>query len=72
MEYTHIFAQIAAQNHTTVEEVRREMEHAMLEGYENPDPGILARWASLPRQGDIPTPEELIEHVVRLIECEQI
>lgn len=63
--YTHIFEEIAARNHTTVEEVRREMELAIRVGFNNPDPKVQAQWAKIPRKGDIPTPDELITYVVR-------
>jgi hypothetical protein len=63
--YTHIFEEIAARNHTTVEEVRREIEAAIRAGFNNPDPKVQAQWAKIPRKGDIPTPEELITYVVR-------
>lgn len=47
----------------TVAEVRKQMELAMLEGLNNPDPAIQARWKMIPCKGDIPTPEELITYI---------
>jgi hypothetical protein len=63
--FTHIFERIAAEHHTTLEEVRREMEVAIRVGINNPDPKVQAQWAKIPRKGDIPTPDELITYVVR-------
>ena len=51
---------IAAQHHTTVEAVRLEMKQAMLAGLLNPDPEVQATWKSIPCEGEVPTPEELI------------
>jgi len=51
---------IAAQHHTTVETVRLEMKQAMLAGLLNPDPKVQATWKSIPCEGEVPTPEELI------------
>ena len=39
---------------------RREMEIAMLEGYNNPDPAVQAEWAKAPFAGRIPSVEEFI------------
>lgn len=71
-DYTHIFEQIAAENHTTVAEVRREMEITIRAGFENPDPEVQAQWAKVPRKGDIPTPDELIRYVVRQAKNENV
>lgn len=63
--FTHIFERIAAEHNTTVEEVRQEIEAAILAGFNNPDPKVQEQWAKIPRRGDIPTPDELITYVVR-------
>ena len=51
---------VAAQHHTTVEAVRLEMKQAVLAGLLNPDPEVQATWKSIPCEGEVPTPEELI------------
>lgn len=63
-DYTHIFNQIAMKNHTTVAEVRREMELAIRMAFANPDPKIQDAWAKIPYKGEEPTPEEVITYVV--------
>lgn len=63
-DYTHIFDQIAKKNHTTVEEVRREMELAIRMAFGNPDPKIQEEWAKIPYEGKEPTPEEVITYVM--------
>jgi hypothetical protein len=64
-DYTHIFERIAAENHATVTDVRREMEIAIRAGFENPDPKVQAEWAKIPYKGEFPTPEEVMTYVVR-------
>jgi len=56
--------EVARQNNTTVEEVRKEIKLAMLVGLCNPDPNVQAMWKEVPRAGDVPTPEELIDYMV--------
>jgi hypothetical protein len=63
----HLFERIAAENNTTVEEVRKEIELAIRAGLANPDPKVRAEWAKIPKAGEIPTPEETIAYCVRQI-----
>lgn len=51
---------VARKEGLTVEEVRASMMEAIEEAFSNPDPIIQARWAQIPCEGEIPTPEELI------------
>ena len=45
--------EVARKNHTTVEEVRKEI----------PDPAIQKRWNAIPHAGDTLTPEDFITYV---------
>ena len=56
--------EVARQNNTTVEEVRKEIKLAMLVGLCNPNPAVQATWKEVPCAGEVPTPEELIEYIV--------
>ena len=56
--------EVARQNNTTVEEVRKEIKLAMLVGLCNPDPAVQATWKEIPCVGEVPTPEELINYMV--------
>jgi len=67
---THILKRIAAQHHTTVEEVRREMNVAIRAGINHPDPAVRAQWVKIPRKGEIPTPEDLIAYTVQQVSKE--
>ena len=58
-----ILAHIAAQNNTTIQEVRREMELAMRAGQSSTDPAVQALWRSIPRKGSQLALEELIEYL---------
>ena len=51
--------EVARKNHTTVEEVRKEIRLAMC----NPDPAIQKRWNAITHAGDILTPEDFITYV---------
>ena len=53
-------AEVARRDGITVAEVRAAMIEAIEEGYNSTDPLVQARWAEIPREGEIPTPEELI------------
>jgi len=55
-----IMMRIAAENHTTVAEVRKEISIAIEEGMNSPDPEIQKKWRAMSRTGEIPTPEEAI------------
>ena len=53
-------AEVARREGKTIEEVRASMIEAIEEAYKTPDPNAQALWAQIPREGEIPTPEELI------------
>ena len=60
-----VLASIATEHHTTVQEVRREMEYAMYVCQSNPDPAVQAQWNSIPRKGDKLTLEEFIDYIIK-------
>lgn len=49
--FDRILAQIARTHHTSVAEVRREMEAAMQAALENPSPIVQSQLQKLPKQG---------------------
>ncbi len=53
---------IAQRDGVSVEYVRTQMKIAMLSGMCSGDPAVKARWADIPCEGEVPTPEELIMH----------
>lgn len=63
----HALREVARQNNTTLEEVKKEIRLAMLAGLCNSDPAVQARWKDIPCVGEVPTPEELIAYVATLI-----
>jgi hypothetical protein len=58
---------IAERDGVTTEYVRKQIQLAMINGLCSTDPKIKAFWDSIPREKDIPTPEELIIHVSGMI-----
>lgn len=60
MDFQKILERIAKENHTTPEEVYREMQIAIDAAYDNPDPEIRKNWETITFKGDRPTPEEVV------------
>jgi len=58
---------IAETEGVSVNEVRREIELAIMAARENPDPKVQAFWRSIPYKGDNPTPEEVIAHIAGIV-----
>lgn len=72
MERTDFIAEcalreVALQHNITVEEVKKEIESAMLAAQFNPDSKIREKPNLLFASGKIPTPEELVSFVVNQI-----
>ena len=64
-KFNRVLEEIARNHHTTVQEVRKEMEFAMQAGQSSPDPAVQARWNSIPRKGDKLTLEEFIDYIIK-------
>ena len=62
---TQVLERVAEHNGTTVEAVRQEINRVIEIGMRNPDEAIREKWATVPCEGDVPTPEELITYVVK-------
>ena len=56
----HALEQVARNNGTTVEEVRKEMRAMIAEAMQSEDPAVRDKWRFVPCSGSVPTPEELI------------
>ncbi|MEZ4357357.1 MAG: sporulation initiation factor Spo0A C-terminal domain-containing protein [Eubacteriales bacterium] len=63
-DLTHIFEIIAEENNTTVEEVRKEIEIAIQSGFNSNDHKARSQWAKIPKKGEVPTPDELIDYII--------
>ncbi|MBR2421948.1 MAG: hypothetical protein IKB09_06310 [Oscillospiraceae bacterium] len=63
-----IIKEVAQMNHTTPENVRRQMEDAIEQAQESTDPIAQAHWASMPRKGEQPTLEEFIAYVLAILD----
>lgn len=55
-----IIHKIAEENGVTSEEVKQDMQTALSEGFNNPDPQVRAIWEQIPREGEMPTIEEFL------------
>lgn len=60
-----ILEELARKNHTTPEQIRKEMQFAIKEGQKSRDPFIQARWAAIPRKGKELTLEEFVEYLAK-------
>ena len=65
-----IISYIAKQEGVTEQEAIDEMQSAIDEGYNNPDPAVRAYWAAMPFF-DRPTPQKLILYLLEKIENEK-
>ena len=70
MERKHIDAdaalrEVARKNHITVDEVRKEIQLAMIAAMCNPDPAIQRVWREIPCAGAALTPEDLITYIAK-------
>lgn len=52
------------------EVVKYELQKAINEAYENPDPEIRKEWLRIPCEGERPTPEEFIYFVMEQMDDE--
>lgn len=68
MTLNKIIKQIAKENHTTPEKVRREMEAAIEAGKRSSDPAVQARWAAILHKGSEVTLEDVIYYIAKLAE----
>ncbi len=58
---------IAEREGVSTEYVRKQIQIAMINGLCSTDPTIKAFWTAVPREKEIPTPEELIIYVSEAI-----
>ena len=58
---------IAERDGVSVDYVRKQMQLAMLNGLSSTDPQIKGYWSSIPRRGEVPTPEELIIFIAETV-----
>lgn len=59
--------QIAASEGVSEAKVREEITVAIRAALDNPDPQARALWATIPKSGEIPTPEELMTWVAKRV-----
>ncbi|MDD3221020.1 MAG: sporulation initiation factor Spo0A [Lachnospiraceae bacterium] len=62
-----IFAKIAQKEHTTVEEVKKEIKRAMWFGMADTTPTVREEWAKIPHAGETITEEEFLIYMVNKV-----
>lgn len=55
-----ILRQVAVQNNTTLDNVKREIKLAMMMGMQNDSPEIRKRWSEISNETNTLTPEEML------------
>ena len=60
MNMNSILEKVAQEKHTSLAEVRKEIDAAIQAGMANTDPAVQSVWQTVPHQGKVPTAEELI------------
>lgn len=60
-------AETAKQNGVTLKEVREEIQKAINEGMKSSDPRVKEMWSKIPRKGEMPTPEEVIDFISKKV-----
>ena len=61
---------LAKEHGVPEEEVRREIEEAMLAGMADPDPEIQAQWAAIRWRNGKPTVDEFVAYITEQIEAQ--
>ena len=68
--FTEVFMELARENGTTPEEVRKEMQQTIHMAYQNcSDPKTKALQDMVPRKGEIPTVEEFLWFLSMTVEA---
>jgi len=70
-KYSKAIKQIAKQENVSEEFVYAEMQKAIQAGYNNPDPDVQEYWRKIAPDGDIPSPEKVIEILSKEIKEKQ-
>lgn len=66
-----ILQRIAEKNHVSVEEVRKEIDEAVAQARQNPDPAIQAIWAEFLKEYPQATAEQVIYYFAGRIEMDK-
>jgi hypothetical protein len=65
MKVNKTLIQIAATYGVSVADVRRDIQEALDEGWNNPDPEVHEYWRKIPSRSEKPTIEEVITFMTR-------
>ena len=68
LKFEMVLKRIAIENHTTVANVRKEMQSAMDMAMASQDPLVQARWAAIPKKGEKLTLEEFVAYLAKRME----
>lgn len=63
----HIFERMARERNISVEEMRAIISDRIEKGWNDEDPEKREQWRKIPCAGDVPTPDEWLNYVVKKI-----
>ncbi len=63
----NVLYKIAKENDVPINEVRSDIQAVIHEAMKSTDPKKQKMWSSISKNGNEPTPEELIEHIYAMI-----
>lgn len=68
IKFEAVLKRIAKEHHTTVANVRREMQSAMDMAMASQDPLVQAKWAAIPKKGEKLMLEEFVAYLAKRME----
>lgn len=71
VEREMLLERLARVNGVTVEDMRKKIAARISAGMDDPDPERRAQWEHIPHAGELPTPEEWLEYVVKKLYAEE-
>lgn len=71
VEREMLLERLARVNGVTVEDMRKKIAARISAGMDDPDPERRAQWEHIPHAGELPTPEEWLEYVVKRLYAEE-
>lgn len=67
MDARKAIKKVAEKYHKSEQEVRKEMQCFIEFATKSPDPAVRAKWAAIPKKGEVLTVEEVIEYAAMQI-----
>ena len=63
----HLFERLARERNITVEEMRAIISGRIEKGWNDPNPEKRVQWRKIPCAGEVPTPDEYLDYVLKKV-----